>query len=194
MVVVVIRGNLIEAEESKGSFHPNTVKTFQKKPKFKTLFNQLGFGPEVRRMATESLINIATDSGVECFTVESHASQAYLKITNAVTFTDKDLEVKLPDHHRPLYLMATINSVQIRRALVDTGASLNLIALSTLETVGLTSRRVLKAPMKITRFGGSVELIEGYVQLALRVGPIVALTRFHVINSEVSYHVLLGRS
>ena len=31
------------------------------------------------------------------------------------------------------------------------------------------------------------------MQLALRVGPIVALTRFHVINAEVSYHVLLGR-
>ena len=30
------------------------------------------------------------------------------------------------------------------------------------------------------------------MQLALRVGPIIALTRFHVINSEVSYHVLLG--
>ena len=30
------------------------------------------------------------------------------------------------------------------------------------------------------------------MQLALRVGPIVALTRFHVINAEVSYHVLLG--
>ena len=30
------------------------------------------------------------------------------------------------------------------------------------------------------------------MQLALRVGPIVALTRFHVINLEVSYHVLLG--
>ena len=32
------------------------------------------------------------------------------------------------------------------------------------------------------------------MQLALRVGPIVALTRFHVINAKVSYHVLLGRS
>ena len=29
--------------------------------------------------------------------------------------------------------------------------------------------------------------------MALRVRPIVALTRFHVINTEVSYHVLLGR-
>ena len=89
--------------------------------------------------------------------------------------------------------MATINGVQIRRALVDTGASLNLIALSTLEAVGLVDKRILGAPMEITGFGGSVESIEGYVQLALRVGPIVALTRFHVINAEVSYHVLLGR-
>ena len=88
--------------------------------------------------------------------------------------------------------MATINDVQVRRALVDTGASLNLIVLSILEAVGLTSRKILGAPMKITGFGESAESTEGYVQLALRVGPIVALTRFHVINSDVSYHILLG--
>ena len=103
------------------------------------------------------------------------------------------MEIEHPNHRRPLYLMATINGVQVRRALVDTGASLNLIALSTLEAVGLVDRRILGAPMEITGFGGSVESTEGYVQLALRVGPIVALTRFHVINAEVSYHVLLRR-
>ena len=103
------------------------------------------------------------------------------------------MEIEHPDHRRPLYLMATINGVQVRKALVDTGASLNLIALSTLEAVGLANRRILGAPMEITGFGGSVESTEGYVQLALRVGPIVALTKFHVINAEVSYHVLLGR-
>ena len=102
------------------------------------------------------------------------------------------MEVEHPDHYRPLYLMATTNGVQIGRALVNTGASLNLIDLSTLEAVSLTGRRILGAPMEIIGFGGSVESTEGYVQLALRVGPIVALTKFHVINSEVSYHVLLG--
>ena len=116
-----------------------------------------------------------------------------METTNAITFTDEDMEVEHPDHLRPLYLMDTINGVQIRRALVDIGTSLNLIALSTLEAVGLASRRILGAPMEITGFRGSTESTEGYVQLALRVGPIVALTRFHVINSEVSYHVLLGR-
>ena len=115
-----------------------------------------------------------------------------METTNAITFTDEDMEVEHPDHHMPLYLMATINSVQVKRALVDTGASLNLIALSTLEVVGLTGRKILGAPIEIIGFGGSVESTEGYVQLALRVGPIVALTIFHVINSEGSYHVLLG--
>ena len=137
-------------------------------------------------------MSIAADSGMECFIAESHTSQAFLETTNAITFTDEDMKVKHPDHHRPLYLMATINDVQIRRALVDTGASLNLIVLSTLEAMGLDGRRILRAPMEITGFGGSAESTERYVQLALRVGPIVALTRFHVINSEVSYHVLMG--
>ena len=158
-----------------------------------SLFNQLGFGIDARRVATESLMSIAADSGMECFTAESHASRAFLETTNAITFTDKDMEVEHPDHRRPLYLMATINGVQIRRALVDTGASLNLIALSTLKAMGLVDKRILGAPMEITGFGGSVESIEGYVELALRVGLIVALTRFHVINAELSYHVLLGR-
>ena len=115
-----------------------------------------------------------------------------METTNAITFIDEDMEVEHSDHRRPLYLMATINGVQIRRVLVDMGASLNLIVLSTLEAVGLVNKRILGAPMEITGFGGSVESIEGYVQLALRVGPIMALTRFHVINAEVSYHVLLG--
>ena len=137
-------------------------------------------------------MSIAVDSGMECFTAESHANRAFIETTNAITFTDEDMEVEHPDHHWPLYLMATINGVQVRRALVDTGASLNLIALSTLEAIDLVDRRILGAPMEITGFGGSVESTEGYVQLALRVGPIVALTRFHVINVEVSYHVLLG--
>ena len=108
-------------------------------------------------------MSIVADSGMECFTAKSHASRAFLETTNAITFTDEDMEVEHPDHRRPLYLMATINVVQIRRELVDTGASLNLITLSTLEAVGLVDRRILGAPIEITGFGGSVESIEGYV-------------------------------
>ena len=74
MVTVVIHGNLAEAGESEGSFHLSIVRTLQKNPKFRSLFNQLGFGPEARRVATKSLMSITADSGMECFTAESHAS------------------------------------------------------------------------------------------------------------------------
>ena len=193
VVAVVIHGNPAEAKKSEGSFHLSIVRTLQKNPKFRSLFNQLGFGIEARRVATKSLMSISIDSVMKCFTAESHASRAFSETTNAITFTDEDMEVEHPDHRRPLYLIATINGVQVRRALVNTRALLNLTALSTLEAVDLTNKRILGAPMEITGFGGSTESIEGYVELALTVGPIVALTRFHVINSEVSYHVLLGR-
>ena len=86
-----------------------------------------------------------------------------MEITNAITFTDENMEVEHLEHRRPLYLMATINGIQIRRALVDTGASLNLLALSTLEAMGLVDKRILRAPMEIIGFGGLVESTEGYV-------------------------------
>ena len=73
-----------------------------------------------------------------------------METSKAITFTDEHMEVEHPNHRRPFYLMATINGVQIRKALVDMRASLNLIALSTLEAVSLTGRKNLGAPMEIT--------------------------------------------
>lgn len=81
--------------------------------------------------------------------------------------------VEYPDYRRPLYITTAINGAQIRRSLGDTGASLNLIVLSTLELVGMADKRILGTPREITGFRGVVESIEGYIQLALRVGPIM---------------------
>uniref|UniRef100_A0A2N9H0L2 Reverse transcriptase domain-containing protein n=1 Tax=Fagus sylvatica TaxID=28930 RepID=A0A2N9H0L2_FAGSY len=163
VVSVVIHRNVsdMEAEESaaaSSSLVPAAVRTLQKSPKFKSLFNQLGFGPEARNAATEALITIAAESGATCFTAEAHASH-----------------------------------VQVRRALVDTGSCLNLIPLSTLQAVNLPQQKIQGSPMEVTGFGGVTEYTMGHVQLVLRVGPIVALTRFHVVNAETPYHVLLGR-
>ena len=47
--------------------------------------------------------------------------------------------------------------------------------------------------MEVTGFGGVGEYTIGHIQLVLKVGPIVAFVRFHVMNTAVSYHALLGR-
>ena len=137
VVSVVIHGNTsdMEVDESAAvsySLAPAVVRTLQKSPKFKSLFNQLGFGLEDRNAAPEALITIVAESGATCFTAEAHASRTFLEVTNAITFTNEDIEVQHPDHRRPLYLFTVVKDVQVRRALVDTGSCLNLIPLSTL--------------------------------------------------------------
>ncbi len=47
--------------------------------------------------------------------------------------------------------------------------------------------------MEVIGFKGAAEYTIGHIQLVLKVGPIVVLTRFHVVNTAVSYHALLGR-
>ena len=98
-----------------------------------------------------------------------------------------------PDHQRPLYLATSINQIPIKRALIDTGASVNFIPLSTLQAAGILERKIQGCPMEVIRFGGRGEYTTGHIQLWLKVGPIASLARFHVVKTKVSYHVLLGR-
>uniref|UniRef100_A0A2N9G772 Integrase catalytic domain-containing protein n=1 Tax=Fagus sylvatica TaxID=28930 RepID=A0A2N9G772_FAGSY len=197
-VSVVIHGSASDVDmdepvAANSAMTPATIKTLQRNPRFRSLFNQLGLNPEARTAATEAIMAIATDSGAHCFTAKTHASRAFLETTNAITFTDEDMEVQYPDHRRPLYLSATINEVQVRRALVDTGSCINLIPLSTIQAAEISQRKIQGAPMEIKGFGGVGEYTKGHIQLVLKVGPIVALTWFHVMDFVVPYHILLGR-
>ena len=103
------------------------------------------------------------------------------------------MKVGHPDHRRPLCSVASINQIPIKRALVDTSASINLIPLSTLQVAGISERKIQGCPMEVTGFGGRGEYTVGHIQLWLKVGPIASLARLHVVRTEVSYHVLLGR-
>ena len=169
------------------------ISALQRSPTFWILFNQLGLKEESRRATTEALVSIAANSRTHCFIAEAHASHAFLETINVISFTDDNMEVQHPDHSKPLYIVAQINDVHIRRALVDTGVSLNLIPTSTLKAAGIPLSRITGAPIEVFGFARIHECTIGSIQLVLKVGPIVALTRFHVINSLVSYHTLLGR-
>ncbi|GKV43109.1 hypothetical protein SLEP1_g50443 [Rubroshorea leprosula] len=87
--------------------------------------------------AIEAILSIGNEAERECLNAEANASHAYLESSNAVTFTDEDMEAPYPDHRKPFYLSAQINSVGVRRALVDTGSSLNVILLDTIIIVGI---------------------------------------------------------
>ena len=141
----------------------------------------------------KALVSIASGAGVECLSAEMPEDRALLQKSTEITFSSEDMEVGHPDHKRPLYLAASINQVPIKRALVDTGASVNLIPLSTLEAAEISERKIQGCLMEVTGFDGKGEYTAGHIQLWLKVGPITSLACVHVVRTEVSYHVLLGR-
>nr|POF00014.1 hypothetical protein CFP56_55809 [Quercus suber] len=130
------------------------ISVLQRSPTFRILFNQLGLKEELRRTASEALVSIVASFGTHCLTAEAHASQAFLETTNAITFTNEDMEVKHPDHSRLLYIATQINDVHIRNALVDTGASLNLIPTNTLKAAGIPLSRIAGVPIEVFGFVG----------------------------------------
>ena len=138
-------------------------------------------------------MKISTKYGPQCYANEAAATRAFLESTNSITFTDDDMEVPYSDHLRPLYLEAWINGVHIRRALVDTGSSINIIPLAVLTAAKIPLKRIIKSEIQITGFGNKSEMCMGFIQLDLQVGPIKSQTRFNVQDVDVSYHVLLGR-
>ncbi|CAL9018421.1 unnamed protein product [Prunus brigantina] len=147
---------------------PTASQVLQRNPKVKSLFDQLGFGPQAREIAAVALMNISAESNPHCFAAPPQRS--FLENDNSIVFTDEDMEVPYPDHRRPLYLEGQINDVFIRRALVDTGSSTS-----------------------ISGFGNQSEVTVGYMQVNLKVGPIRSLTKFYVVDVDVAYHALLGR-
>ena len=193
VAAVVICADPGEDEEENPTLLAAAITTLQQSAKFKNLFDQLGLTAKERKIATEALVSITSEVGVECLSAEILDDRAILQESTEITFNNEDVEVGHPDHRRPLYLAASINQIPMKRALVDTGASLNLIPLSTLQAAGISERKIQGCLMEVTGFGGRGEYTAGHIQLWLKVGPIASLARFHVIRTEVSYHVLLGR-
>ena len=108
-------------------------------------------------------MSIATGVGVECLSAEIPNDRALLQESTEITFSDEDMEVGYPDHKRPLYLAASINQIPIKKALMDTDASVNLIPLSTLQATGISERKIQGCPMEVTRFGGKGEYTAGHI-------------------------------
>ena len=142
VAAVVICTDLEEDEEENPALLAAAITTLQQNFKFKNLFDQLGLTMKERKIVTEALVSIASGAGVECLSVEIPEDRALLQESTEITFSDKDMEVGYPDHKRPLYLAASINQIPIKRTLVDTGASINLIPLSTLQAAGVLERKI----------------------------------------------------
>ena len=121
-----------------------------------------------RKIATEALVSIALLQEFDqlgLLSAKVADDRVLLQESSEITFSNEDIEMGYPDHKRPIYLAASINQIPIRRELVNTGAFVNLIPLSTLQAAGISERKIQGCPMEVTRFGGKGKYTAGHIQL-----------------------------
>ncbi|XP_026377930.1 uncharacterized protein LOC113272289 [Papaver somniferum] len=96
-------------------------------------------------------------------------------------------------HNRALFVTSSIKNSEFRRVLIDTGASTNLVTMKTLKEAKVPQSKIVHHPILMTGFEGIQSHTYGYVYVDLKVGPIQSTVKFHVIDKDHDYHMILGR-
>ena len=66
---------------------------------------------------------------------------AYQEANDLVTFSNKDLVNQVVDDDGPLYVTAFLGASRIKKALIDTSASTNILPFLTFDALGISRER-----------------------------------------------------
>ena len=77
MAVVIHAGNIKDDVSDNKELPSVAVSALQRSLAFCALYNQIGFNEEERKVATEALVSIASDSDIYCLTTKAHASRPF---------------------------------------------------------------------------------------------------------------------
>ena len=169
------------------------INGLMKSREFKNLFESLEFEEQARKEATKAILEISERFGERCCVISKAVGRTARQNLDTLTFSRKDAQTTGFNHNKPLYVEAKVNGLAFRRALVNSGSSVNIMSYQTFKAAGIPEKRLIASNVPLVTFASSSYKTKGYVNVDLQIGPIRSPTKFYVIDAEVSYHLLLGR-
>ena len=120
------------------------------------------------------------------------------RIEATISFNDNDLEgVKFP-HDDPLVIIAVIDNASVKRVLVDSGASVDILFHEAFIKMGYNDSQLTPSDMPVYGFNGVETKVEGIIQLPMTMGhepcEVTQMLNFLVIKAVTSYNTILGRT
>ncbi|XP_074270705.1 uncharacterized protein LOC141594595 [Silene latifolia] len=92
-----------------------------------------------------------------------------------------------------LTITLSIGNCTVRKALVDTGSSVNLIMLETLKTMGFDKENLVKKSVPLVGFSGEIAFKRGEITIPTYIEGVNKLVRYLIIEGPTTYNVILGR-
>ncbi|XP_074298097.1 uncharacterized protein LOC141628914 [Silene latifolia] len=110
----------------------------------------------------------------------------------AVAFDEEDIHDS-QEHHDALIITLSMANCTVRKVLVDTGSSVNLIMLKTIENMGFNEKDLQKKTIQLVGFSGEIANSLGEIVISTYAGGINKQVRYLVIDGPSTYNVILGR-
>ncbi|XP_074296949.1 uncharacterized protein LOC141627614 [Silene latifolia] len=111
----------------------------------------------------------------------------------SVTFDETDAGSTPEQHHDALIITLPIGNCKVKKILVDTGSSVNLIMMETLKGMGFTEKDLAKKAIPLVGFSGETKHSLGEIIIPTYAGGVNRQVRYLVIDGPSTYNVILGR-
>ncbi|KAM7502432.1 hypothetical protein LguiB_001336 [Lonicera macranthoides] len=113
-----------------------------------------------------------------------------------LSFSEEDLEGIDVPHNDALVIMANICNFDVKRVLIDPGSSSEVMYLKAYNELKpfISNKSVRQVDSPIYSFSGDAVWPICIVSVPVRIGEVVVVTDFFVMNVESPYNALLGRN
>ncbi|XP_074300130.1 uncharacterized protein LOC141631344 [Silene latifolia] len=111
----------------------------------------------------------------------------------AVTFDETDAQNTTEQHHDALIITLPIGNCEVRKILVDTGSSVNLIMLETLKGMRFSEKDLATKEVTLVGFSGETKHSLGEIVIPTYANGVNKQVRYLVIDGPSTYNVILGR-
>ncbi|XP_074313890.1 uncharacterized protein LOC141649089 [Silene latifolia] len=110
-----------------------------------------------------------------------------------VTFDKTDAGNEAEQHHDALTIALSIGNCTVKKVLVDTRSSVNLIMFETLKIMGSNKENLVRKSVALVGFSGETTHSLGEITIPTYVEGVNKLVRYLVVEGPTTYNVILGR-
>uniref|UniRef100_A0A0A9CRF3 Peptidase A2 domain-containing protein n=1 Tax=Arundo donax TaxID=35708 RepID=A0A0A9CRF3_ARUDO len=128
----------------------------------------------------------------ECTSSGDEGTTAQLVLDPQQAIFEKPEESK-HRHLKALYMNGFVNGKPMSKMLVDGGAAVNIMPMTTFRKLGKTADELIKTNMILRDYGGGTSEAKGVLNVELTIGSKTLPVTFFVIDGKGAYSLLLGR-
>ena len=111
-----------------------------------------------------------------------------------ITFSEKDLNRVQHPHNDALVVTLAINNFDVKRILIDPGASTEIMYFDLFQNLGLTEKDLTLVLTPLVGFNSQPEWPLGRVVLPVQAKSVVKMTEFLVVKVSSPYNAIMGRT